>query len=140
MPQAFLTLLLFQLLGTLLQNALHLPVPGPVIGMFLLAAALLWRQKRTSRAAPDDEAATSIPGPLSALAQALIACLGLLFVPAGVGLVSEIRVLSENAFPIVVALCGSTLLGLVVTASVMHLLTRDRVAPDQVPGDGGQVL
>lgn len=137
MPEAFLILILFQLVGSALQTVLHLPVPGPVIGMFLLAAALLWKRSRTRT----DKAASSFDSPaLSSLSRSLIACLGLLFVPAGVGLVTQMPVLLTNGLPIAVALFGSTLLGLMVTAFVMHKATRDRPSPERIPDTGGQVL
>ncbi|NHN90630.1 CidA/LrgA family protein [Acetobacter sicerae] len=138
MPEAFLILILFQLLGSALQMVLHLPVPGPVIGMFLLAAALLWKRSRTRTDGPK---ASSFDTPaLSSLSRTLIACLGLLFVPAGVGLVTQMPVLLANGLPIAVALFGSTLLGLMVTAFVMHRATHDRPSPERIPDTGGQVL
>jgi len=42
---ALLVLLGFQLLGEALRALLHLPVPGPVIGMLLLAGALALRPR-----------------------------------------------------------------------------------------------
>ncbi|MCH4090362.1 CidA/LrgA family protein [Acetobacter sp.] len=137
MPEAFLILILFQLLGSALQITLRLPVPGPVIGMFLLAAALLWKRSRTRA----DTRVSSFDTPaLSSLSRSLIACLGLLFVPAGVGLVTQMPVLLANGLPIAVALFGSTLLGLMVTAFVMHKATHDRPSPERIPDTGGQVL
>ncbi|NHO30996.1 CidA/LrgA family protein [Acetobacter fallax] len=147
MPEAFFTLLVFQLIGTAAQAALNLPVPGPVIGMFLLAALLIWRKSRASRReahsplSPDSEPGTSAASPaLAALSRTLIACLGLLFVPAGVGIITELPVLSANALPIAVALFGSTILGLMVTALVMHRATTGGAAPEKLPDTGGQVL
>ena len=53
MIAALLALLACQLLGELLRAALHLPIPGPVIGMFLLAAMLAWQARRKpARAIP----------------------------------------------------------------------------------------
>jgi len=115
MPAAFLILLSCQLAGTLVQRALGLPVPGPVIGMFLLTGALLWRGRRRRDAVSPD---------LDRLARALIAMLGLLFVPAGVGVMGEWPLLKANALAIGVALVGSTLLALLVTGGVMHLCMR----------------
>ena len=40
---AILALLAFQLLGEALSQAMGLPVPGPVVGMVLLAGVLIWR-------------------------------------------------------------------------------------------------
>ncbi|GBQ61580.1 LrgA family protein [Ameyamaea chiangmaiensis NBRC 103196] len=115
MPAAFLTLLACQLVGTLMQRLLALPVPGPVIGMFLLTGALLWRGRRGHPAVSPD---------LDRLARALIAMLGLLFVPAGVGVMAEWPILTANALPIGVALVGSTVLAILVTGGVMHLCMR----------------
>ena len=41
MLNAVMILIASQFTGELLEKMLHLPVPGPVIGMFLLAAALV---------------------------------------------------------------------------------------------------
>jgi holin-like protein len=49
MIAALATLLAFQLAGEALRAALHLPVPGPVIGMALL---LVWLVIRRGRASP----------------------------------------------------------------------------------------
>ncbi len=98
-----------QLAGEVLRDALGLPVPGPVIGMFLLAAILVARQQ-----------VEPIPRTLAATSEALISCMGLLFVPAGVGLISQVGVLRQEWLPILVALVGSTLLSLTTTGAVMH--------------------
>src|SRR5689334_18502669 len=83
----FLTLLVCELLGELLRSALHLPIPGPVIGMLLLATGLALRGgKERELEAP---AASS----LDRVAAGLLRHMGLLFVPAGVGIVAEIGVL-----------------------------------------------
>ncbi|NHN84281.1 CidA/LrgA family protein [Acetobacter musti] len=147
MPEAFFTLLVFQLIGTAVQAALNLPVPGPVIGMFLLAALLIWRKGRGLRkggagslSGAVEAGETSASPALTALSRTLIACLGLLFVPAGVGIVTELPVLSENAVPIAVALFGSTILGLLVTAFVMHRAASGGGAAEKLPDTGGQVL
>ena len=43
MLAAIFVLLAAELLGELLRSALHVSVPGPVIGMIALAAWLIWR-------------------------------------------------------------------------------------------------
>lgn len=45
MLSAFLVLLVCELAGDLLRQVLALPVPGPVIGMTILAAALVFKRK-----------------------------------------------------------------------------------------------
>ena len=117
---AALTLLLgCQLAGEIFARGLGLPVPGPVLGLALLAAGLWWNAHRTG-APPDAVEHTQ----LGRLALALIANLGLLFVPAGVGVVEQLPVLGSNAVAIVVALVASTALTLVVTAAVFLLARR----------------
>jgi holin-like protein len=132
MPIAFLILVGCELIGEVLRRALHLPLPGPVIGMFLLAVALI--------VGGDDEA-SGVPdkySQLSRTANALIANMGLLFVPAGVGVVAEFGVLRQNWLPILVGLLVSTVLGLVVTGLVMHRVCRagekSRSAPPLLAG------
>jgi holin-like protein len=100
-------LLLFQLAGEALRAATHLQVPGPVLGMILLAAWYILRRR-------DPEPA------LEQAADGLLSWLGLLFVPAGVGIVANLALLRTAWLPISVALVGSTFLTLLVTAWIMH--------------------
>jgi holin-like protein len=127
MPIAFLILVGCELIGEVLRRALHLPLPGPVIGMFLLALALI--------VGGDDHAAGVADkySQLSRTANALIADMGLLFVPAGVGVIAEYGVLRQNWLPILVGLLVSTVLGLVVTGLVMHQVCRARERTRSAP-------
>lgn len=109
--RSFFLLLIFQLAGEVLRTTAHIPVPGPVLGMVLLAA---WYGLR--RGAPLAE--------MEQTADGLLGWLGLLFVPAGVGIFANFALLRSAWLPISVALVGSTLLTLVVTASIMHRLGR----------------
>jgi holin-like protein len=123
MPTALLILFGCQLIGEVLRAAFRLPVPGPVIGMFLLTAALAIRQPggtvdELASSAGESEASCS----LQRVSDALIAHMGLLFVPAGVGVIAEAGLLRTQWLPIVAALFGSTILSLVVTGLVMHWL------------------
>jgi putative effector of murein hydrolase LrgA (UPF0299 family) len=109
-----LVLLGCELVAEILRQAFALPAPAPVIGLFLLAAGLAARD----RSAKACDAAR--PSVLEKTADGLIANMGLLFVPAGVGVITQIDLLRQSWAPVVVALCGSTLLGLIVTGVVMH--------------------
>lgn len=114
---AITLLLVFQLLGEVLSRALALPIPGPVIGMALLFAALAWRG-----------------GPSTGLrdtAQGLLQHLSLLFVPAGTGIMLHYQRLSDEWLPLVVSLVLSTALTIGITALVLRLLIRRSVAPAQ---------
>jgi holin-like protein len=118
MPFALTILVGAQLLGEVLRRLLHLPLPGPVIGMFILAVALVTRAQ--GWIAPTETG----PSSLDKTATALISNMGLLFVPAGVGIIAELSVLRRDWFPILTALLMSTVLGLVVTGVGMHRIMR----------------
>lgn len=109
--RSFLTLLLAQFAGEALHRVLHLPLPGPVIGMAMLAATLLWRGGDLDPA-------------LVETSDTLLRWLGLLFVPAGVGVFLYVGVLRTGFVPIVVALVLSTVLTFAVTGWVMQALSR----------------
>jgi len=113
---AIFLLLGCDLIGEAVRDAAHLPVPGPVLGMLLLAAILIARQQRGD---PD------MPSDLERGAEALIANMGLLFVPAGVGVIAEISLIETEWLPILVGLLGSILIGLLATALTMHWTLRD---------------
>ena len=104
------TLLVFQLLGEGVAHALMLPIPGPVIGMLLLLATLIVRRGAAAQLAP-----TSM---------ALLRHLSLLFVPAGVGIMVHAKLLAAEWWPIAVALVASTVVSIVVTASVVRWLQK----------------
>lgn len=118
MPLAFATLVGLQLIGAVLQQALHLPLPAPLVGMVLLTVLLV------VRGSAGTVADRAVPAPLRKLADGLIANLGLLFVPAGVGIVTELSVLRQDWLAILAGLLVSTLLGLAVTGLVMHHVSR----------------
>ncbi|RWT15794.1 CidA/LrgA family protein [Raoultella planticola] len=116
MVKAFALLVVAQLLGELLRNLLHLPLPGPVIGMFILALFIILRGANRISSTPDNA--------LKQLAEGLINNMGLLFVPAGVGIITEGGILREYWLPILIGLVFSTILGLIVTGLVMHHFSR----------------
>lgn len=107
---AYLTLIFScQFLGELLMRGLGLPIPGPVAGMVLLFAFLLWRK--------------SVPQGLDVVARGLLQNLSLLFVPAGAGVVLHLRLLGEGLVPVTVSLVISTLLAVAVTGGLMALFS-----------------
>ncbi len=111
MIKSIFILLLFQLAGEALRALTHSQVPGPVIGMVLLAAFYIFRRR-----APEPA--------LQHAADGLLSWLGLLFVPAGVGIVANLALLRSAWLPISVALIGSTFITLVITAWIMHRFGR----------------
>lgn len=109
MLAAITLLLLFQLAGEAITLVFALPVPGPVLGMGLLFAALVLR------GGPSED--------LRGTAQNLLQHFSLLFVPAGVGVMLHWQRLADEWLPIVVALIASTLLTIVVTVLVLRTLS-----------------
>jgi holin-like protein len=62
--------------------------------------------------------------PLGALCAFLLANLSLLFVPAGVGIIGQTDVLARHGTGLFVALVGSTVLAMVVTALVFVFVAK----------------
>jgi len=109
MLESIALLLLCQLLGELIVVALQLPIPGPVVGMVILFCGLIIRG--------------NIPEPLTQTANGLLAQLSLLFVPAGVGVMTHLTLLGNQWLPLSLSLVISTLLTIAVTGLIMQRLT-----------------
>lgn len=119
MLQALAILLLCQLTGEVAARSLGLPIPGPVIGLMLLVAAL-FVAARQGRVSDDTVDATQ----LGRTANGLLAVLGILFVPAGVGVIQQLGLLTQYGAALLVALLASTFLTLVVTVWVFIAVSR----------------
>ena len=119
MIEAVTFLLLAQLAGEAIVRALGLPVPGPVVGLVLLALILAWR---------------GTPPGLSDTAHGLLRNFSLLFVPAGVGIMRQADAIAANWLALSAALIVSTVATLAVTALAFRWAQR-RFGPAQ--DDGG---
>jgi putative effector of murein hydrolase LrgA (UPF0299 family) len=119
MIRAFALLLTCQLVGEVVSHALGIPVPGPVIGLALLAIGAIVYARLTGTE-------TSVIGEtdLGATASTLLGSLGLLFVPAGVGIVQQLPLVTAYALAIFVSLLVSTVLTLLVTVYVFIFVKR----------------
>lgn len=104
------TLLAFQLLGEVLSRVLRLPVPGPVLGMILLFLALVLRG--------------GTPAAFGNVCRNLLSYLSLLFVPAGVGIITHLGLAAREWLPIAITLVTSTAATMVVTAFTLRWLMR----------------
>jgi holin-like protein len=89
-------------LGEILARLGVLPIPGPVIGLMLLYCNILFRRE--------------LPKNLGALADRILQYLGMLFVPAGVGVIAYLDRLQTEIVPIVAAVIGGTVVTIVMTA------------------------
>ena len=90
MLRAFAVLLVCQLAGEVVGRALALPIPGPVLGLVLLAAGL-GLASRHGWVTPAEIESTA----LGRTASGLLAVLGILFVPAGVGIIQQFGLLGQ---------------------------------------------
>jgi len=106
---ALALLLLCQLAGEIAVRAAGLPLPGPVLGMVLLFGILLARGGEP-------------PAALASVADGLLRNLGLLFVPAGVGVIVHLGVLAEAIVPLALAVSIGTLAAIAVTGRLMQAL------------------
>jgi putative effector of murein hydrolase LrgA (UPF0299 family) len=111
MPQAFLLLVALQLAGDVAAGGLGLPVPGMVLGLAALVAILWLRARRLGRE-------RAVPAALASVAGGLHATLGLLFVPAGVGILAHLSLFADEGGAILAAVFGSTLAAIAATAAI----------------------
>jgi holin-like protein len=110
MIQTFAALVVFQAAGEGIAYGLALPVPGPVIGMVLLFLYLIVKKDAMAKLAPG--------------ANHLLRHLSLLFIPAGAGIMPYASRLADEWLAISVALVASTVVSIIVTASVVRWLHR----------------
>ena len=110
MLRALTGLILCQFAGEVVARAAGWAMPGPVLGLVLLLAIL------AVRGGPDEAMRSTATG--------LLRHLSLLFVPAGVGVVTQLDALGRDWLAIAAAITASTALGLGVTALVMQRLIK----------------
>lgn len=111
MLYAILTLIALQCLGDLVATALSLPLPGMIIGLILLAFSFGFRSWWLG-------AEHAVPESLNRAAKTLHSHFGLLFVPAGAGVVANIDRLAADGLALLGAVLLATALTLAVTATV----------------------
>ncbi len=99
-------------LGEILSRSGLLPFPGSVTGLVLLYANLLILGR--------------LPAALGTLADNVLGFLGMLFVPAGVGVLAYLDLFRTEAVPIAAAVLGGTVVTVAVTA-----MAADRIARAQ---------
>jgi holin-like protein len=108
--KGFSVLLMGQVIGEGLAHGLGWPIPGPVLGMLGLLCALV--------------VSSTVRSWIGGSADALLAHLSLLFVPAGVGVVLYLHSLASQAWKLALVIVASTWIGLIVTAWVAHALLK----------------
>ena len=109
---AIFLIFLFQLIGEATQKYFALPVPGPVIGLVLMLACLLWSKRI------DDPVVTGLRSKLVNTSQQLIGYLSLLFVPIGIGVIMHLKLLETQLAQIIGVVTIGTITTIVLTAFI----------------------
>jgi holin-like protein len=112
MISGLVQILLFQGIGEMLSKLLIPLMPGPVLGLILLIAYLAIRK--------------SVPADVDAVASTLVTHLGLLFIPAAVGVVMFGPQLRSQALAVGTALVVSVALTIAVPALVLRWMAREK--------------
>lgn len=97
-------------LGNLIQNLLHIPVPGTVLGLIFLFLGL-------SAGIIKEEM-------VEEMCEFLLSHMSFLFVPAGVGLMTSMGIISKKWLPFIIIIIISTALVWIITAYVVKFLRR----------------
>ncbi|MDN5054839.1 CidA/LrgA family protein [Aliarcobacter butzleri] len=109
MLKGIIVLLVFQFLGECIAKLFTLLVPGPVIGMVLLLVFLII--KKGSFHSLDNAVALHLR------------YLPLLFIPAAIGIITQIDIITKEFWAIFIALFFGTLIALIFAAKFMDFLT-----------------
>jgi len=111
MIQGIGLLLGFQLAGEVCSRLLHVPVPGPIVGLLLLFA---WLQSRAFTDLKTPEAVDDTD--VAQVATPLLRNLAILFVPSGVGVLEYFDLFTRHGPAVLIILVASTLLAMAATA------------------------
>ena len=116
MLRGFFVILLFQLIGEVIQKFFSLVIPGPVIGLIFLLFTLIYlrgvKMKKILNVKKD----------VMSTATAITSYLSLLFVPIGVGVVMHISYLEKNLYQVLGVVVIGTMLTVGITAKLMEYL------------------
>ena len=105
-------LFLFQAIGELISNFLIPFIPGPVIGLVLLLAFLVVRN--------------NLPSDIDSVGSTILQHLGLLFIPASVGVILYLPILKANAWAVLATLGVSVVATIAVTGGLLKLISGER--------------
>ena len=105
-------LFLFQAIGELISNFLMPFIPGPVIGLVLLLAFLVVRN--------------NLPSDIDTVGSTILQHLGLLFIPASVGVILYLPILKANAWAVLATLGVSVVATIAVTGGLLKLISGER--------------
>lgn len=109
MLKGIITLLVFQFLGECIAKLFEILVPGPVIGMILLLGFLI--VKKSSFDSLDNAVFIHLR------------YLPMLFIPAAMGIITQIDIISKEFWAICISLVFGTIIALAFCAKLMDYLT-----------------
>jgi len=109
MLKGIITLLIFQFVGECFVKLFGLIVPGPVVGMVLLLLFLMIRNK--SFVSLDNAVFLHLK------------YLPLLFIPAAMGIITQVDTISKEFWAIIISLFVGTVIALAFSAKFIDLLT-----------------
>lgn len=112
MISGLVKLFLFQALGELVSNFAIPFIPGPVIGLVLLLLFLL--------------ATRRLPSDIDSVGSGILQHLGLLFIPAAVGVLLYLPILKANAWAVVGTLLVSVIATIAVTGGLLKLIAGEK--------------
>lgn len=116
--EGLFVILVCQLIGEIVVRTLDLSMPAPALGIVLLAVYLWLADWKAG--SQDSPAHVRVSG----VADALLKNLGVLFVPLGVGVMQNYRLIYDYAGTIVIAVVVSTIVTLMVTVGAFLLASR----------------
>jgi holin-like protein len=106
----FMIILIMYFLGVLLQNSLKLPIPGTILGLIILFIALYCRVIKIEM--------------IEEVSEFLLTHMAFLFLPAGVGLMTAMGILSGRWIAFILIIVISTAVVWIVTAYSVKLLRK----------------
>jgi holin-like protein len=113
-------ILLFSFLGEVLSKISHLPIPGSVIGMFLLFGALMAGLVKVEQ--------------MESTAKFLLENLSVFFLPATLGIMNYFNVLGQFWWQLLLILGGTTIVVQIIVGHTVQFVKR------KFEGDGVQYL
>ncbi|AXX93461.1 hypothetical protein CPU12_10170 [Malaciobacter molluscorum LMG 25693] len=117
MLKGIIVLLFFQFIGECISKLFSLLVPGPVIGMILLLIFLMIR--KSSFKSLDNAVFIHLR------------YLPMLFIPAAMGIITQVDILKKEFWAILISLLLGTIIALIFSAKLMDYLT-DKKAKNEL--------
>ena len=98
------------LLGELLSGALHLPIPGNILGMVILFILLCTKIIKVEN--------------IASVTMFLLDHLAFFFIPAGVGLMTSIGIIKSTWWQILIVCISTTIIMIGVTGIIVQTISR----------------